>query len=162
VRLTPKPTPPPVAVIEAAVRAYIGGVNIALRGGGLSAAEKASTPTCTCRKELNNIAAVYARHEHFVGTHVVVTRIVPTTSEGMTAQAKLTFSVPASSIANAAGKRVKLRAQPTTTVTATLTLVGHNWLVSALEGVTSSTVPKARRAAAKPSRGATPTPAPSG
>ncbi len=158
-RPTPAPTPPSVAVVETAVRTYIDGVNVAFRTGKTAAAERASTASCGCRRQLAAIAKIYANGEHFIGTHIIVIRIVAGKASPTTAAARLTFRVPPSRIANSAGKSRPLKAEPAHTITATVSKVANTWLVSALEGL-----PKASPSP-QPNRGATrssqPTPKPS-
>src|SRR4051812_45326538 len=132
---SPTPTPPPASVIKAAVQAYVDGVNAAFRTGDSSKGLAASTPTCTCRDQLAGIATVYARHEHFVGTHIVIIRMNPIDIGPTAATVRLDFRVPASAIANAKGKSRPLRAGPPATAGVTVTPIAQHWLVSAITGL---------------------------
>ncbi|MFL6238131.1 MAG: hypothetical protein ACJ735_01370 [Actinomycetes bacterium] len=135
---TPPPQGPSSAVVQATVRTYLNGVNAALRTGKTTAAVKASTSTCNCRAELKQIAAVYAKHAHFVGTQVVIVRIASGTATPTSAQAKVTYRIPASAVVTANGKRGSVKAVPTRTVTATVVKQGNRWLVSSLSGLFGS------------------------
>jgi hypothetical protein len=132
---SPRPTPPRASVVTGAVQAYIDGVNKAFKTGDVSDAMSASASACTCRTQLTNIAGVYAKHEHFVGTHIVVLHIVPTKVSATTGEARLTVRVPASAIASSNGKRRPLKAQPPHAVIATVVKEGNHWVVGALVGL---------------------------
>jgi hypothetical protein len=133
----PSPTAPaPKAttkmLVVAAVRSYVGGINTVFRTGSLTAVVAATTPACTCRKGAQTIAKVYTDHGHYEDTRFVVVRIMPTTLRATSAQALLTYRMPASALVSANGKRRALKAQPGRTETVTLAKVRGRWLVAAV------------------------------
>jgi hypothetical protein len=151
----PTPKPPKVAAITKAVQTFVEGLNTAFRTGDVSAAIAASDASCSCRKEIANIAAIYSKNEHFVGTHLVLLRIVPTTSTVDGAQAKVTFRVPASAIALPNGKRKQLKAIPAHVVVVALTMNNGRLVVSSFGGLPHPS------ASGSPSPGASASPRPS-
>lgn len=151
---------PPGRVVNAAVQAYISGVNRALRSGDTSAGVKASTTGCGCRAELAAIAKFFARGNRFVGTRVVVVALVPVNVRATTAETRLTYRIPASTVATANGARRRLPARPTTTVTARVTLLDGRWLVSALGPLLKVKPAAAASPSASPRH--SPSPSPSG
>jgi hypothetical protein len=146
--LLPKPvrssvTPPPSgAVIKTAVEAFIDGLNEAFRTGDISAAENASTSTCNCRDQLTKIAETYRKHFVFVGTRLVVLRILPTTLGSTQSQARVVARIPQSAIENAKGKKRILKAHKAEPVLFTLKNDGGRWLVSSIGAPTGTPVPK--------------------
>jgi hypothetical protein len=127
------PTPPAAAVITGAVQAYIDGLNQGFLSGNVSAAIAASSPSCTCREQVDGIVSVYNKHEHFIGTHIVVLRIVPVKLSVGSGEARATLRMPASDIALANGKRQHIKARPPAMVQVTVVLENGHWVVGAVK-----------------------------
>jgi hypothetical protein len=155
---SPTPKPPSPSVVTAAVQAFVDGVNQAFRNGDLTVATNASTPTCKCRDQLASIAAVYTKHEHFIGTHIVVLHIVPTKVTMSTAQARVTVRLPASAIGLPNGKKKPLKARPAHAITATLVQQNGKWLVSSFVGLPRPEVTATPSPGSSPARSSSPSP----
>jgi hypothetical protein len=132
---SPTPKPPSGAVVTGAVRAFVNGLNTAFRTGNTTDANKASTASCKCRDQLSSIAAVYAKYEQFVGTHVVIVRLRATTLALASSQAQVTLRVPPSAIALSNGKHKPLKGYPPARLTATVVQEGGHWVVAAFAGL---------------------------
>jgi hypothetical protein len=131
---TPSPTPDTSAV-QTAVKAYVTGVNVALRTGDTKQAQKLTTSACTCRKELKKIADVYASKGHFVGARIDVASLTAGTVTKTTAQATLTYNSPPSKVVNRKGKSKSIAPAANQQWAVTLVKSSGAWLVSSVKTV---------------------------
>ena len=135
---SPTPLPPTLAVIKAAVQAYVDGMNTVLKDGDPTAAYKATTSSCACRDQVKKIADLYDQHAKFVGAHLVVLRITPISATPTTAEARLSTRLPPSTYETARGKKHPVRAIPASRVIVKLVNDHGRWLVSAVDEPTSA------------------------